>query len=909
MNNLPNNRGQKGIAHLVLILVLLAGIVVSTKLVQQRTNVIPHAECEEDCEEPEEDEPVDEEPAPDDDSDDDNDDDGPLPFIDTEAESDTVRREQEEAERRRQEEEANTPSEPEPEPTEEAAAEPDPEPGQEEHEEATNDTDRGFTAGDPDESFWDRFMGGIGDAAENIAETVQEGFLETGNRIGLVSDDALLETVSENKIEDETDKDIASQSPKEFLADPEIPVGEKSETLEVFADALDLDPANKSAVVQALEGISPDEELTDEKKLALITPSAFSPVQGDINSECRINGISDCSSLKAAIAAFDDEAKDIINQLGIDPADKTELEYALALAYESSGGKQLLLDQFQKTSEFLDYLKQNGNIHDYGNGTTIVTGPKDNDSWDIKNKWSAISFYTRMEYNDFYKWAPQEEIDKRLFQETLKGFIQYETGLELIKPMAQTTKSGLDLLIQEAKQNGADSSSFLSTDSIVNDRKFIVLTNNQMAYYSPTNSQSGEKENSPPAGFYDSLSGMLVFNKESDLSVDTLDHETIHRAADITTPDYWDIISRDLGVNNASKLREGTTEALTQRVNALRGTPIGGVYQPEVAAIEGDLVNLIKENSGKDDSQALGLIIEAGVGGKYEKMIKVVGNGNYSEGVRKMNEFLDKTHKSYGLNKRFPDIIPDVYAKEPAKFVLRIDGVVTPFDKAIAFNNSYSDLNIVGASDKNNPIKGSKSFEVVGKKNLVKGSLKTYGKVDKSFVKKVLNEDILGPVIREYPEKYEMLTGRMGVVSGKLKKGKYKVSVSPMDGYDIKIPSEVDTQKKGKAVLQIAVNKGSGKVSYTQPKGDSFAFNIFNAFAADSTAEVEVVVFADKNSNGKLDRSENLLPWAGVTVSLEATNAQSNNNPSENPAASTGPSNNLIPESQVPFFKIYVPQD
>ncbi len=100
--------GQKGVAHLLLLIVLLSGIVTATYLVQNRTNIVPRAEEGDD--EPDEPEPESETVRR---EKEDNPEPEPEKRSEPEPESETVRREKEDAERRQEEE--NRPSEPEPE--------------------------------------------------------------------------------------------------------------------------------------------------------------------------------------------------------------------------------------------------------------------------------------------------------------------------------------------------------------------------------------------------------------------------------------------------------------------------------------------------------------------------------------------------------------------------------------------------------------------------------------------------------------------------------------------------------------------------------------------------------------------------------------------------------------------------
>lgn len=125
------------------------------------------------------------------------------------------------------------------------------------------------------------------------------------------------------------------------------------------------------------------------------------------------------------------------------------------------------------------------------------------------------------------------------------------------------------------------------------------------------------------------------------------------------------------------------------------------------------------------------------------------------------------------------------------------------------------------------------------------------------------NIDVFSPIFSWLPTGYRFVTGRSGSNSGFMESGRYKVEVQSMPGFNLSVPVSVEVKDDSTIVVPIGIREGSGKVErkgYAQETGTD---------KDKETGKVTVVVFADKNKNGKLDKNEDILPWAGLTVELK----------------------------------------
>lgn len=163
-----------------------------------------------------------------------------------------------------------------------------------------------------------------------------------------------------------------------------------------------------------------------------------------------------------------------------------------------------------------------------------------------------------------------------------------------------------------------------------------------------------------------------------------------------------------------------------------------------------------------------------------------------------------------------------------------------------------------------------KTFEFLVKKNLIKNALLEDGKVSSEYVKSVLALDILQPEIKKNSDGYLLTTGKAGTVEGQVEKTLYKVAVNPLPGVDIEVPAVVDLTKDSSAIVAVRFKKGSGKVEKVASRpGRSLVGTVYADETKDATgsAQVKVVLTGEKGQ---------VLPWAGVNVSLEKVEQQSN---------------------------------
>lgn len=107
------------------------------------------------------------------------------------------------------------------------------------------------------------------------------------------------------------------------------------------------------------------------------------------------------------------------------------------------------------------------------------------------------------------------------------------------------------------------------------------------------------------------------------------------------------------------------------------------------------------------------------------------------------------------------------------------------------------------------------TFELLVKKNMIEQQLAETGQVDISYVKQLLQEDILKPEVQKTDSGYIFTTGKVGSVFGEIEPGKYNLSVTSLDGVDITLPKQIEIGKSSSILIPITLKEGTGKVEKT----------------------------------------------------------------------------------------------
>lgn len=193
-----------------------------------------------------------------------------------------------------------------------------------------------------------------------------------------------------------------------------------------------------------------------------------------------------------------------------------------------------------------------------------------------------------------------------------------------------------------ALKHGADSRVFSHLDKILQEGRITILPADELKRRTSSFSSS-----LTPAGFYDSETDTIVISADYADEPDLILHEAIHRSAYIGNPGHRDWIIEKFGINNASKLEEGVTEAVV--VFGLEGRR---VYDPEIAVIREEFVEAIQKNSSRSPEYSYAVILEAGLAGNFQRLAEEMGGGDLDKGIKTINEILDRTHKAWEFDIR-----------------------------------------------------------------------------------------------------------------------------------------------------------------------------------------------------------------------------------------------------------------
>lgn len=160
----------------------------------------------------------------------------------------------------------------------------------------------------------------------------------------------------------------------------------------------------------------------------------------------------------------------------------------------------------------------------------------------------------------------------------------------------------------------------------------------------------------------------------------------------------------------------------------------------------------------------------------------------------------------------------------------------------------------------------------------IQEQLKTTKQITSSEIKKLFKDyATVAPITFTHEDNVEITTGSSGTAKNKTARSFYKLDVKPITGYNISIQEGVNLNKE-KVIIAVGLTPGSGLVtkSKNQPTMMAKVSDWFDntVYAQEGTSDVSVVTYYDKNKNGKWDRSEDIVPWAGVTVEMTDANSE-----------------------------------
>lgn len=116
-------------------------------------------------------------------------------------------------------------------------------------------------------------------------------------------------------------------------------------------------------------------------------------------------------------------------------------------------------------------------------------------------------------------------------------------------------------------------------------------------------------------------------------------------------------------------------------------------------------------------------------------------------------------------------------------------------------------------------------------------------------------------------DKTIMSTSSLGQVTANFPSGRYKVAVMPIPGVDLTgIPNKIDLLTPAQEI-PIGIKKGSGKVIGVTKKFN-LSFSQAKKDQSEETTKLIISLFHDLNGDGKKQKEEQGLKWAGVTVEL-----------------------------------------
>lgn len=400
------------------------------------------------------------------------------------------------------------------------------------------------------------------------------------------------------------------------------------------------------------------------------------------------------------------------------------------------------------------------------------------------------------------------------------------------------------------------------------------------------------------------------------LGSEVLIHECTHRYCQILNPRAYseahalfrkafDIPSGDpsevyLSSFPAAFLYEGLTQYTTQQGFYLSGKVASSVaYQGPVTFIDSQIIPLIMRNSGRSREEAAAVAIEAAFG-NFERLYTEVGGGNREFGIQLLRQIIPNTAQGYAVANpeeaialaRRQELIRKLFLAGTGGGLLIGAGAAA---NSILSNDASQDQNLpnqpkpgsllpgslvseVTAQEKeidNTKIVSLNKYEYLAKQEAIKRLLTSNQSIDSLTLTDIMNQDFVQTEVARTSTGYTFTSGRTGVMRGEVEKGSYLVDIKPIPDFDIKVPEIIGVKERA-ITIPISIKEGTGKVEKTAPPtGWQWLLNkLFGQVFAQEKKEsqVQLVVFSDTNNNGKIDKNEQVLPWAGLKVELKKVN-------------------------------------
>lgn len=392
-------------------------------------------------------------------------------------------------------------------------------------------------------------------------------------------------------------------------------------------------------------------------------------------------------------------------------------------------------------------------------------------------------------------------------------------------------------------------------------------------------------------------------------------HECVHKYCTLMNRDvYWatqflfpekasNIKGMDIGqqlvFQPARFLYEGLTEYTTQQALSLTGNVSSVAYPNAVMFVDQQIIPLIMKNSSRSRDEAIAVVVEAALG-NFDNLYAEVGGGSRETGINLLREILPNVAQKYAvanpeeaiaLIKR-QELIRKLFLAGAGGSLLIGAGAAA---NSIFSNDTSQDQNLpsqpkpgsllpsslvseVNAQEKttnDTRIVSLNKYEYLAKQETIKRLLTSNQSIDSLTLTDIMNQEFVQPTVDKTSTGYMFTSDRTGVVRGEVEKGSYLVGIKPIPGFDIKVPEIIEVKEK-ETTIPISIKKGTGKVEkITAPKGwQQFLKKLLTTVSAQEKKEsqVQMVVFSDTNNNGKIDKNEQVLPWAGLTVELKRVN-------------------------------------
>lgn len=389
--------------------------------------------------------------------------------------------------------------------------------------------------------------------------------------------------------------------------------------------------------------------------------------------------------------------------------------------------------------------------------------------------------------------------------------------------------------------------------------------------------------------------GDLLISEASSHPASTILHECGHDLCFSNNPTYQNTLRTMVGNANSTKLIEGVDEFITRRGLTLSrnsaegqsGLRIDHIYQAQVEAID-EIVTTIERNAGLTRDTAQAVVMEAGLTGNYQRVVQTLGtnksllgrNVDAQKGQSILVDILNRT----------PDVSSNVVHRDPYVPV-NTTNVVSALNNTISAlrnrvrrlgENKYEDKTawrIVGTAyaqtstgEGKTQLPDFASAMLLTRVNLIKQSFNSTDQVNSDLIKDVVKKTKLTEQVISQGVGYSLSTNENGEVKTKINPGEYLVKVPRYTEVGIVIPETIKVDK-GQMVLSVGINLKKGTV-----KKSSFAYTKSNIPSESKDQgeqpNLQVVTYYDQNGNGKWDKDEKTVPWAGVQVELKKVNQE-----------------------------------